>query len=706
MKYYRLALPIPVLSLFTYSSEEEVNTGTVVEVEFRGKKMIGIVWEEGKEENFAIKPILKIFKEKLEAKMMKLAERLEEMYLHPRGLYAQLMLPPGSLTSSTRRFTPTVRGIFLSITGSDIEKAIIKLLIKFPYTKSYVRKKLGRRTNYYLKKLLSSGFLEYFEEERRKPLWSNKSDPYLYPEMPKTELNEEGKEIAGKIISSLGEFSVHLIFGITGSGKTFIAMKIIEEVLKKGGGVIYLVPEISMVPFPYQLLSDKFGKVEIIHSLQSKGMKGGSWERLRRGEPKIALGARSALFSPVKNLKLIVIDEEHDLSYAQETSPRYRAVETAIERGKIEGATVLLLSATPSVETFLKAKNGEFKLHRLTKRINDLPLPRAEIISMQRKKHLISDEFARALDEESGKGNQALVMLNRRGFSSYYYCPNCGYIATCPHCELPLTYHKEENYLECHYCGYREGPPSLCPVCGSEMKPSGTPGLQRLVESFKERFTDLKVERFDADIGRKKREARRILREFYEGKIDLIVGTQLISKGHNFPGVTLVGVFFPDILLNFPDFTASERTFQLITQMIGRAGRNREGRAMIQTYFPAHHAIKLAALQDYEGFFKAEIEFRKRLLYPPFVKLIRILMEDKDRKALGEKSRKVLNLLSGLRTRGPAMAPFRKIAGKWRAHIFVEIEKNESWEKFSKLYKESFNDFKGISIIVSPSQVL
>ncbi|GEM_PF-2416936 len=706
MNYYRVALPVNIPSLFTYFHSDKIEPGTIVKVDFRGKKTLGIVWERGKEESFEIKPIEEVFQEKIDERMMRLAEKLENLYLHPRGMYAQLMLPPGALTPSIKRFTPTPEGIFLALTGSEIERSIIELLIKSPYTRIYIKKQLGKRVDYYLRKFTSLSFLKTYEEERKRISWSEKREPYLFPSLPSTFISEEGREIANEIKKSLGEFSAHLLFGVTGSGKSFVLMDIIEEVLKKGGGVIYLVPEISMVPFPYQLLSRRFGKVEIIHSLQTKAMRGGSWERLRRGESRIALGARSALFAPVKDLMLIVMDEEHDLSYDQETSPRYRAIDVAIERGKLENATVVFSTATPSVETFYRAIKGEFHLHKLTRRINDLPLPTVEIISMRRKKHLISDEFARALEEETAKGNQALVLMNRRGFSSYYHCSQCGYVASCPHCEIPLTYHKEENYLECHYCGFKEKPPETCPVCGSEMKPAGAPGLQRLMESFRDRFPHLNIERFDADIGKSKVKTRKILREFYDKKTHVLVGTQLISKGHNFPGVTLVGVFFPDILLNFPDFTASERTFQLITQMIGRAGRTIRGRALIQTYYPEHHAIRLAATQDYESFFKQEIEFRRRLLYPPFVKMIRLLIEDKDRKALGEKSRKLYNLLAGFRKRGPAMAPFKKLAGKWRAHLFVEMDKEEEWEKFKRIYFEKFQEFRGISIIVSPSQVL
>lgn len=238
------------------------------------------------------------------------------------------------------------------------------------------------------------------------------------------------------------------------------------------------------------------------------------------------------------------------------------------------------------------------------------------------------------------------------------------------------------------------------------MAPSGAPGVQKLTKAFQEKFPDLKVERFDADVARKKNLARRILKKFYQGEVDVLVGTQLISKGHNFPGVTLVGVFFPDLLLRFPDFTAAERTFQLITQMVGRAGRVEAGRALIQTKYPEHHAIEAARRQDYKSFFSKEIELRRRLLYPPFVKLVRLLIEDRDRKALGVKSRYLFSFLQGFRKRGPVLAPFQKIGGKWRAHIFVEFENEEDWERFSKVYWERIFPLKGISVIVSPAQVL
>ncbi len=706
MSLYRIALPERVPSLFTYSSGEPLERGQVVEVDFRGRRRVGVVWEEGQEEGFAIKPILKKTPLRLPSSLLNLAEKLQEIYLQPKGMYLQLMLPPLERGGKKPLYTPTAEGIFLLLSENQRERELVSFLLKRPYTKTYLRKQLGKWVDYRIRKLLALHFLKEIYPEKREA-FSKASEPYLFPELGQLELSDEALQVSEKLKRFVGKgFSLHLLHGVTGSGKTFVVMRVIEEVLKNGGGVIYLVPEISMVPFPYQILSSNFGKVEIIHSMRAHGQRQGAWTRLASGEVRIAVGARSAVFAPVKNLSLIVVDEEHDLSYDQETSPRYNAVRVAEERARIEGAMVIFSSATPSLGTYLRAKRGEIKLYTLRKRLGGLPLPQVEIVSMKGKKGLISREFATALEEAKQKGEQALILMNRRGFTSFLQCRSCGYVPLCPHCELPLTYHREENQLQCHYCGYQEEPPSICPVCGGEMAPSGAAGVQKLLQALRERFPELKTERFDADVTRSKKRARRILREFYQGNIDVLVGTQLISKGHNFPGVTLVGVFFPDYLLRFPDFTASERTFQLITQMVGRAGRVERGRAIIQTRYPEHHAIESASRQDYQDFFRREVEFRRRLLYPPFVKLVRVLIEDREKKALGAKSRYINSLLQGFRKRGPAFAPFQKIGGKWRAHIFVEFENGDRWEDFKKIYWKALFPMKGVSVIVDPAQVL
>ncbi len=707
MKYYRIALGERTPSLFTYWAHEELETGRAVEVDFRSRRRVGIVWEETEaEEGFRIKPVLRKLPFVVPSPLMQLAQRLQEIYLQPMGQYLQLMLPPMGRGGKNPLYLPTVEGFFLATSGNERERLLVEALLPRPYTRTYLRRKLGKWVDYYIRKLRKLGFLREVYPEK-KQVFSPASEPYLFSNLREVNLTEEAERAAEKLTEFVGKgFSPHLLYGITGSGKTFVLLKVIEEVVKMGGGVLYLVPEISMVPFPYQLLSSRFSGVEIIHSMKAHGQREGAWARLASGESRIVIGARSAVFAPVRNLYLIIVDEEHDLSYDQETSPRYNAVQVAEERGKIEGAMVIFSSATPSIGNFLRAKNEEIHLHVLKKRLGELPLPQVNIVSMKGKGGLVSREFAMALEEETRKGSQALVLMNRRGFTSFLQCSVCGYVPLCPHCELPLTYHREENTLQCHYCGYEEEPSEACPLCGGEMKPAGAPGLQKLLASLREMFPDLKIERFDADVARRKNEARRILREFYQGEINVLVGTQLISKGHNFPGVTLVGVFFPDLLLRFPDFTSSERTFQLITQMIGRAGRVERGRAIIQTRYPEHHAIKSAASQDYEEFFRREVEFRRRLLYPPFVKLVRILMEYEDRRELGAKSRYIYSLLQGFRKRGPVLAPFQKIGGRWRAHIFVEFQGEEKWEEFKRLYWNTLSQIKGVSVIVAPAQVL
>ncbi len=713
MRLYRVALPVKVPQLFTYSSPRQLQPGMRVEVEFGRRRMCGIVWDETQEAPpVQIKPILEVLDESpvLPPALMKMAEELSHRYLHPAGLYLELMLPPRALEEKKALYTPTPEGIFAALDATEKQREFLLHLIEKPLSRRSLKRRTGRSPDYFIRRFESLGFLQrYFEEKaKRKVPWSPKKEPYLFPQLPQIQLSSQAEQVAESIKAELFKgFSQHLIFGVTGSGKTFIYLKLIEEVLNRDGGVIYLVPEITMVPFPYQLLSQRFRDIEIIHSLQTPRSRLESWRRLSSGESRIAIGARSALFYPVKNLKLIIIDEEHDSAYEQEEAPRYNAVEAARIRAELEGATLVLGSATPRVESFAMAKQGLMKLHVIKARLQGVQLPETEIIPMRREAHLISSRFAELLKEEKQKGGQALILINRRGFSSIYQCSNCGYTATCPHCEIALTYHKESGKLNCHYCDYTEEPFERCPVCQGEMRPVGMPGVERIKESVRKHLPELSVERFDAEVASRKREASRILKEFYEGKIDVLVGTQLISKGHNFPRVRLVGIFFPDFALKFPDFRSSERAFQLLTQMIGRAGRTERGKAAIQTYTPENYVIKEAASQDYEAFFEREIEFRRHLGYPPFSKLVRILIEHRSRERAGLKARALLAVLRPRwKVRGPAFAPFRKLRGKYRVHLFLEMKSQQEFDAFREFYLSNYRLFSDVSVIVDPYDIL
>lgn len=713
MNYYKLALPVKLPQFFTYYSHLSITPGVRAEVEFGRRRITGIVW--GRTEEIPpveIKPIIKVLEEEpaLSSSLMKMAEELSRKYLYPVAAYAELMLPPRALEERKALFAPTPEGVFAYFDASEKQREFLELLIKHPLSRRSLQRRTGKKPDYFLRKFEKNGYLIriYESREKRKVPWSPKQQPYLFSHIPEIELTQEAEKVLENIKSSLFKgYSQHLIFGVTGSGKTFIYMKLIEEVVKKGGGVIYLVPEITMVPFPYQLLSREFEGVEIIHSLQTPRSRLESWKNLSSGRSRIALGARSALFYPVRSLKLIIIDEEHDSAYEQEEAPRYSAIEAARIRAQIEGATLILGSATPRIETFAKAKSGEIQLHTIRTRIKGVSLPETEIVSMKKEVHLVSSRFAELLKKEKEKGNQALILINRRGFSSIYQCTNCGYTAKCPHCELTLTYHKESQLLNCHYCDYTEETYERCPVCQGEMKPSGMPGVERIKESVLKQVPQLKVERFDAEVASKKRESNRILREFYEGKIDVLVGTQLLSKGHNFPGVKLVGVFFPDFVLNFPDFRSSERTFQLLTQMIGRAGRTAKGKAVIQTYIPENYVIKEAASQNYEAFFSKEIDFRRTLGYPPFRKLVRILIEHRSRERAGLKARALLAVLKQRwKVKGPAFAPFRKLRGKFRVHMFLDFADEKEFASFRDFYFQNYRLFVDASVIVDPYEIL
>ncbi|MDG5813813.1 primosomal protein N' [Chitinispirillales bacterium ANBcel5] len=428
-----------------------------------------------------------------------------------------------------------------------------------------------------------------------------------------------------------------LLYGITGSGKTHVYTELTKSALSMGKGVIILVPEISLTPQTIQRFRSAIGEaITVIHSHMSDGERRDSLQEVISGRKRVLLGVRSAILAPVDNVGLIIVDEEHDGSYKQsDMEPRYNARDVAVMRGHIQKCVVVLGSATPSTESFHNAGNGKYNLIRLSSRFGASRLPKVEIIDMG-EEHKANNwtPFSRHLLEQVqttiSKGYQTILLLNRRGFSAVLMCKQCSYTYSCPNCSVNLRYHRAETAIKCHLCGYYAGAPDTCPKCGGEnMKYKGT-GIQKAEEALKEKFPEARIIRMDQDTTRKKGAHISILETFAKGEADILLGTQMVAKGLNFPNVTLVGVLQADTGLHFPDFRASERTFQLLTQVAGRAGRSETpGEVVIQTYFPDETAVKTARTHDYQTFFEGEIETRRTLLYPPFGKLARVVMEGK-----------------------------------------------------------------------------
>ena len=447
-----------------------------------------------------------------------------------------------------------------------------------------------------------------------------------------------------------------------------------------------LVPEIALTPVFSRRLRTQFGdQVAIFHSSLSTGERFDEWTRVKNGEAKIVIGTRSAVFAPVKNLGLVIIDEEHEATYRQQDSPHYNARDTAVVRAQKAGAVVVLGSATPSLESFHNAQTRKYQYLTLPQRIGSRPLAMARIVDMRAvfaqhgKPRVFSDELLQAIADTRARNEQSIILLNRRGYSSFVLCRSCGESIECPNCDITLTYHRGEHVIVCHYCNYRRGAPTACPSCSGKYIHYVGEGTEQLEEMLAELFPDLRLARIDRDTTARRSVFEKALFDFSEGKLDTLVGTQMLAKGHDFPNVTLVGVVSVDAGLALPDFRSAERTFQLITQVAGRAGRgDRPGHVLIQTYHPEHYALFHACAQDYAGFYEEEIRHRRNHSYPPFVALASLLVHGADlnrSRDMALELRKELDLANqdrDCRVLGPAPAPIARLKGEHRIQLLVK----------------------------------
>jgi primosomal protein N' (replication factor Y) len=480
-----------------------------------------------------------------------------------------------------------------------------------------------------------------------------------------------------------------LLHGVTGSGKTEVYLRAALRALERDQGVLLLVPEIGLTPQLEQRARAVFGdQVEVLHSGMSAGARARAWWRLRSGQARVAVGPRSAVFSPLENVGLIVVDEEQDSAYKQAERPRYHGREIALWRAEIEGATIVLGSATPAIESYAATRGGDWKLSELPRRVGRRPLPKTELVDMRREwqaegRSLVSRRLEAALAERLSRSEQALVMLNRRGFASAIVCRSCGDRGECPNCAVSLTYHRQDGTVRCHYCDHRSRVPSICGVCGAPSLQDTGHGTQRLQEALTQRFPQAVIERFDADQTQRRGAHAEILGRFGRREIDILVGTQMLAKGHDFAAVTLVGVIDADASLGVPDFRAAERTFQLLTQVSGRAGRGHlAGEVILQVLQPEHYAITAAMNHDYATFYENEIRYRQRLAYPPYSALAVCVCRGKVATAVKEDADR---LAAALRLAGageavvlgPASPAIGRLRGKYRLQTLVKGRRRE-----------------------------
>ena len=628
--------------------EPRLVVGSRVEVSLRGKPVTGTVLAlEEPEEAWKGKlvPIARLLEEKpvLSAELLELGKWVAQYYMAPFESVMRCLLPSPVRRENTSE--KTQKRVFLeqTLTSEELQKlekrapkqAGILALLRRTQEQSLLLSELGGSEQLACVRALEKKGILRVEEEAT--LRNPDAGVHFVLSLAK-ELNAEQQEALKSLklaYEKRSEARPFLLEGVTGSGKTEVYLQLVDYVLACGQSALILVPEISLTPQTVQRFKSRFGSegnsVAVLHSLLSDGERYDEWRRIQQGQARIVIGARSAVFAPLENLGLIVVDEEHDGSYKQENNPRYHGRDMAVLRAQKEGALVLLGSATPSLESYHNVRQGKYQLLTMKKRVDDQSLPVIRLIDMklEAKKNdksgatIISDRLYAGLLQRLERGEQSILFLNRRGFARSLQCPDCGHVIFCPHCALALTYHRAEERLICHLCGYQALAPKQCPECQSFAVAFQGYGTQKVEEVLSKLFPQARIGRLDADISKKKNAVRHLLSQFEQHKIDILLGTQMIAKGLDFPKVTLVGVLNADLGLHVPDFRASERTFQLLTQVAGRAGRgDLEGEVIIQTFTPHAPAIQYARHNDTEGFNEQEWEMRSVLDLPPFSSML------------------------------------------------------------------------------------
>ena len=534
-------------------------------------------------------------------------------------------------------------------------------------------------------------------------------------------LNEEQQKVADTIKN--GEKKFYLLKGVTGSGKTEIYINLIKEAIKNGYGSLFLVPEISLTAQMTERLEKQFlDSVAILHSKLTDAEKRKEWTYIRTGEKKIVIGARSAIFAPVQNLKYIIIDEEHENTYKQDNNPRYHTKNVAIKRALIEGdVKVIFGSATPSFESYYQAEKNDIELVELKERFNNAKMPTYEIVDLNNTPENFSEELLKEMSGALGRIEQVILILNRKAFANLLKCKDCGHIPVCPNCSISLSYYKYENKLKCNYCGYEKYFNGKCDACGSEKVMQIGTGTEKIEEEIKSYFPESRTVRVDSETVKTKKDYEDIYNDFKNHKYDIMLGTQIIAKGFHFPDVTLVGIINSDIILNFPDFRAGEKTFQLLIQSSGRAGRgSKDGKVIIQTFNEENEVIQNTVTGNYEGYYRKEMELRKILNYPPFGRLIIIVVSSEEEEELEKKAKKFYNILmAGLNigtnpggnefVSEPFKAPIYKINGRYRYQIFIKFNR-ENITKVKNVIRKTMNEYKEkkirISVDVDPVSML
>lgn len=718
--------------------EEIIMIGSTVLVPFGKTSTLEEGYVVGIKENttYKVKEIVKI-KHNLTEKQIKLAKWMAKRYFCNVSDCIKQMLTPGTKSKKSEKNVQdkTINTVYLK---KDIDE--IQFDIEMGKIKSEKQKKIlqflkgnegatvpeielftdGSRA--IVKTLEKNGYVEIVEKKiERNPLANKKIEKTKNLKLTDEQKNAYDKVVLDMIINSYEQF---LLYGVTGSGKTEVYLQLIGEALKQEKTAIVLVPEISLTPQMINRFIARFNKDEIavLHSKLSIGERYDEWNKIKEGKAKIIIGARSAIFAPTENIGIIIIDEEHDSSYKSEAIPKYDAKEIAKRIAKENNCPLVLGSATPDLITYYKAQQGKVTLLELSKRANNSKLPEVEIVDLKMElangnRSMLSTKLYGEIEQNLKQHRQTILFLNRRGFSTFIMCRECGYTVKCKNCNISMTYHKTENKLKCHYCGYEENVVTVCPECHStKIRYFGT-GTQKLEQEINKLFPEASTIRMDIDTVTKKNSHEEILNKFKNENIDILIGTQMVVKGHHFPNVTLVGVIAADSSLNIDDYRANERTFQILTQVAGRAGREQlDGKVIIQTYNPDNFSIICAQKQDYKMFYNTEIALREQLKYPPFCDIILIGFNSLNEKEIIEASTRVYNYLKArlgeqeFYVLKPMPSPIDKIQNRFRWRIIIKGNMTESANSvintcLKKFYDSNYKNTR-ISVDVNPNNMI
>lgn len=689
---------------------DKIKLGIRVKVPFGKMELEGFVVEIKGSSDVEIKDILDVIDDEaiLNSELLELGKKMQEATLATLISCYQIMLPKALKAKNgqviNKKFDTYYylnKDIVCYGKLSALQEKIINLCMEkeFVLRKELVNISLSSLNTLIKKNILLEKKLEHYRLSYNEKIEAKK------------ELTNDQKSVVDEVLANTGYFP-YLLFGVTGSGKTEVYMELIEDSLNKGKTSIVLVPEISLTPQMVLRFQKRFGdNIAAIHSALSDGEKYDEWRRIVKGEAKIVIGARSAIFAPLNNIGMIIIDEEHSDSYKQDDSnPRYNAKDIALLRGKYHNCPVIMGSATPSLEVFARAKKGVFKLLELPNRINGKSLPKINIIDMNemisKTKGHFSPVLLEAINDRLLKNEQIILLLNRRGYSSFVTCKNCGYTFKCPNCDITLTYHKSSRTLRCHYCGYGTKVYDTCPECHEKSINDLGVGTEKVEEELNKLFPESKILRMDFDTTSRKGMHEKMIKDFKNHEYDILLGTQIVSKGLDFDNVTLVGVINADTSLNIPDFRSSETTFSLLAQVAGRAGRSdKEGEVVIQTFNPEHYAIQYTKRYDYLGFYNKEMSIRRELKYPPYYYICYVKISGKDNKYIYEESLKITKLfhnkLINMIILGPSPCTIFKLNNIYRYGIILKYKSDEGLREVLNKVIEHYKDNRNIKIDVN-----